>query len=201
MQRMFPALLAASLLLAAPLGVGCNKRAKYIDPDALSKVEGTGIEARDIRTVADQMTLELLKSSALAEWKGERAPRIAVLPLENRSRFLIDQEILTTLITDQLIQGAKGKVSVVNRDQIKEIMAEREAKRTGQVDRVGALKALAGVEYFLEGEIRSLSASNNKAQTDYVVVRFQLTDAESGVIGWSNSYEMKKEGGWGVMYQ
>lgn len=196
MNRLIPMMCALALVAGA-----CNKRAKYIDPDARSKVEGTGIESRDVRTVADQMAQELLASRPIVGWKGERKPRIAVIPVENRTRFLIDQDIFTTLITDQLIQGAQGQLSIVNRDQLKQIMAEREMKRRGQVDTTGELKALAGVEFFLEGEIRSLSASTNKAQTDYVVVRFQLTDAESGVVGWSNSFEMKKQGGWGVMYQ
>lgn len=191
----------ALLLAILATSTGCPKRARTIDPDARSKVEGTGIESRDMRAVADQMVKDLLSHPILTQRTGDTPPRVAVLPLENRSRFLIDSDILTVLITDPLIQGASGKLAVVNRDQMEEILAEREMKRTGQVDTVGQLKALAGVEFFLEGEIRSLSASTSRAQTDYVVVRFQLTDAESGVVGWSNSYEMKKEGGWGVMYQ
>lgn len=197
MSRMSPAVLAM-LLLAG----GCASRsARYVDPDSWSRVEGTGIESRDLRTVADQMTSEILASPSIAGWEGTTPPRIAVFPVQNRSRFLIDQDILTTLITDQLIQGARGQLTIVNRDQLDNIIAEREAKRAGTVDSVSQLRALAGVEYFLEGEIRSLSASDHRAQTDYVVIRFQLTDAETGVIGWSNSYEMKKEGSWGVMYQ
>ena len=73
-------------------------------------------------------------------------------------------------------------------------------KRSGQVDS-SQLKAMAGADLFLQGEVRSLSASTADAQSDYVVIRFQLTDAESGIVTWSNSYEMKKEGSWGVMYQ
>ncbi len=200
MTRTTPPALVGLVLLGATLGA-CNKKARYVDPDAMSKVEGTGIEARDVRTVVDQMAGELLASAPIKGFSGDGAPRVAVLPLENRSRFLIDQEIFTTLITDQLIQGAQGKLSIVNRDLIKEIVEERERKRSGRVDSSTEFKALAGVEFFLEGEIRSLSASTHKAQTDYVVVRFQLTDAESAVVGWSNSYEMKKEGGWSVLYQ
>jgi len=187
--------LAAALVLAA----GCSKKAKYIDPDAPSKVEGTGIESRDIRVVVDEMAGELLASTPIQKFEG--TPRLAVMDVENRSRFLIDADIFTTLITDQLIQGAQGKMAVVNRDLIKQIMKERDMKRKGEVDSESDFKALAGVEYFLEGEVRSLSASTNKNQTDYVVIRFQLTDAESGIVGWSNSYEMKKQGHWGVMYQ
>ena len=190
------ALSAALLLLSA-----CNKKARYVDPDAMSKVEGTGIEARDVRTVIDQMAGELIESTPITTFAGDGVPRMAVMPVENRSRFLIDQDIFTTLITDQVVQGAAGKLAVVNRDLISQIVEERDRKRSGEVDSTAEYKALAGVEFFLEGEIRSLSASTSKAQTDYVVIRFQLTDAESGVVAWSNSYEMKKEGGWSVLYQ
>ena len=187
--------LSALVLLG---GTACRKKAKYIDPDAESKVEGTGIESRDVRAVVAEMTGDLLASGVL---KGDSPPRVAVTPVENRSRFLIDQDIFTTLITDQLIQHSKGQLAIVNRDLMDQILAERKMKARGEVSDDGKLNALAGVDFFLEGEVRALSASTNRAQTDYVVVRFQMTDAETGIIGWSNSYEMKKEGKWGVMYQ
>ncbi len=190
-------LLGAALLLAASCGVK-TVQTTYVDPDAYGAVEGTGIEARDVRAISTQMATELLDSPVLQGFEG--APRIAVLPVKNRSRFLIDQEIFTTLITDMLVQNAAGQLAVLNRDIVAEIMAEREKKRAGEVD-AGELRAMAGADYFLEGEVQSLSASNYAAQSDYVVVRFQLTDAETGIVGWSNSYQMKKEGSWGVMYQ
>jgi len=194
MSRILTLAVLATVSLSA-----CSKKAKYIDPDAVSKVEGTGIESRDIRAVVAQMTQELLASPSIEGFEG--LPRIAVMPVENRTRFLIDQDIFTTLITDQVIQGASGQLAVVNRDILDQILKEREMRRSGKVDSNTELKALAGVEFFLEGELRGLAASTNKKQTDYVVVRFQLTDTESGIISWSNSYEMKKQGGWGVMYQ
>ena len=187
--------------LALPLALGCGvktKKTTYVDPDAYGAVEGTGIEARDVRAVAQQMARDMLASPLVSGFEG--APRIAVLPVKNRSRFLIDQEIFTTLITDLLIQNAAGKLAILNRDIVDQIMREREMKRSGAVDS-SQLKALAGADYFLEGEVQSLSASTADAQSDYVVIRFQMTDAETGIVGWSNSYEMKKEGSWGVMYQ
>ncbi len=195
MTKLLPVFLAAALLS----GAGCQKKATYINPDAESKVEGTGLESRDIRAIVQTMTKELLASPSISKFDG--IPRVAVLPVENRTRFLIDQDIFTTMITDHVIQDAQGQLGIVNRDLIEQIMDERERKRSGDVDSANDFKALAGVEFFLEGELRGLAASTNKAQTDYIVVRFQLTDAESGMITWSNSYEMKKEGKWGVMYQ
>ena len=190
----------AIVLALAVLAGGCAKKAKYVDPDAESKVEGTGMEARDIRAVAGQMSTELMTSPVLAK-DPDYVPRIAVLPIENRSRFLIDAEILTTLITDELITSSAGKLGIVNRDLIDQIVKEREMKIEGKVDDDGQMRALAGVDWFLEGTVESLSASSTKAQTDYVVVRFQLTNAETSIVSWSNRYEMKKEGSWGVMYQ
>ena len=189
------------VVLLAALCLGCatkTKKTTYVNPDAYGEVEGTGLEARDVRAVASQMVRELLGSSVMQGFEG--VPRIAVMPVKNRSRFLIDQEIFTTLITDLLIDNAAGKVAILDRSIVEQIMAERDMKRGGQVDNAG-LKAMAGADYFLSGEVRSLSASNEKAQSDYVVIRFQLTDAETGIVGWSNSFEMKKEGSWGVMYQ
>lgn len=192
-----------TLLIAAvaalTLATGCSKKAKYIDPAAKSKVEGTGIEARDVQVVVAEMSEALI--GALQITGSETPPRIAVMPVENRSRFLIDQEIFTTLITDELINNASGRLAIVNRDRLDDILAERQMKAQGQVSDDGHLQALAGVDWFLDGEIRSLSASSNKAQTDYVVIRFELTNAETSIVSWSNSYEMKKQGTWGVMYQ
>jgi PBP1b-binding outer membrane lipoprotein LpoB len=187
-----------SLFLVLALGA-CSKKAKYVDPDVEARVEGTGIESRDIRAVVAEMSKQLLANPAIADAKS--APRIAVLPIDNRSRFLIDSDILNTLITDGLINGAAGKLAIVNRDLTDQIVAERQAKARGQVDGGAPTASMAGVEYFLEGEISSLSASTTRAQTDYVVIRFQLTDASTGIVGWSNSWDMKKEGSWGVMYQ
>lgn len=190
---------AIPLFVAALALAGCKHKAKYVDPDEESKVEGTGIESRDVRAVAGQMATDLLQSPVLSNTTAP--PRVAVLDMENRSRFLIDAEIFTTLITDELISSSAGRLAIVNRDLIDEIKKERAMKASGEVTDIGKLQALAGVDWFLEGTIESLSASSSNAQTDYVVVRFQLTNAETSVIAWSNRYEMKKEGSWGVMYQ
>lgn len=187
------------LLLVSLVACGVKTiQTTYVDPDTYGAVEGTGIEARDVRAISNQMATELMGCAAIQKFGN--APRLAVMPVQNRSRFLIDQEIFTTLITDMLIQNAQGKLAILNRDLVKEIQKEREMKRSGQID-AGQFKAMAGADFFLEGELQSLSASSAEAQSDYVIVRFQLTDAESGIVVWSNSFQMKKEGSWGVMYQ
>ena len=162
------------MLLALVLACGVKTRdTTYTDPDAYGAVEGTGIEARDMRSVADQMSRELVGSAAIAAFEG--TPRVRVAPVENETRFLVDGEIIASLITDALVNHAAGEIAVLNGD--------------------------APADFLLQGELRSLSASSNTAQSDYVLFRFQLTDLASSVVVWSSSYEMKKEGSWGVVYQ
>lgn len=164
------------MLLAFALTLGCGVKTRdttYIDPDAYGAVEGTGIEARDMRSVADVMSRELLGSPALAAFEG--TPRVSVATVENETRFLVDAEIITALITDALVNHAAGDLAVLD--------------GPGEAD------------FQLRGELRSLSAATNSAQSDYVLFRFQLTDLSSNVMVWSKTYEMKKEGSWGVVYQ
>ena len=151
------------MLLALVLACGVKTRdTTYTDPDAYGAVEGTGIEARDMRSVANQMSRELVGSRAIAAFEG--TPRIRVAPVENETRFLVDGEIIASLITDALVNHAAGELAVLN--------------GPGEAD------------FVLQGELRSLSASSNTAQSDYVLFRFQLTELASSVVVWSSSYEM-----------
>ena len=86
------------------------------------------------------------------------------MPVKNRSRFLIDQEIFTTLITDLLIDNAAGKVAILDRSIVEQIMAERDMKRGGQVDNAG-LKAMAGADYFPSGEVQPRRATRRPRAT------------------------------------
>ncbi len=160
------------LMLLLACGVK-TRDTTYTDPDAYGVVDGTGIEARDMRSVADQMARELLGSQALAGFDG--TPVLSVANVENETRFLVDAEIITALITDALVNHAAGELAVLD--------------GPGQAD------------FELRGELRSLSAASNTAQSDYVLFRFQLTQLSTNVMVWSNTYEMKKEGSWGVVYQ
>ncbi len=188
---------AAILALVALCACG-PKRAREIDPDARAKIEGTGLAARDFRAVAADLSTEMLASPAITN--AAEPPRIAVLPVKNRSRFLVDQEILNTLLTDRLISQGQGKVRVLNRQLSQQIADERAAKESGKLEGEAANKPL-GADFFLEGEVRGLAEATSSKQADYVLVRFMLTDADTSEAVWSGSYEVKKEGSVGVLYQ
>ena len=183
-------------LLALVLGAGCvkTKKTTYVDPDAYGAVEGTGIEARDVRAVASQMARDLLASPIIQAFQG--APRIAVIPVKNRSRFLIDQNIFTTLITDILIQNSAGKLAILNRDIVDQIMKEREMKRAGQLTSSSdpVVQEFKGADFFLTGKLSGMTTKARAGTSDYILYTFQLIDPRTSDIIWEDSAEIKKQG-------
>ena len=189
--------LAGCLIVFCAIGCHSTKSTR-ISPDADDKLGGTGIDSADVRTVAQKMARSLLGVPAIAN--AQRPPRVALLPVRNRTRFRIDSDILTTKIRDEIMMHTQGKMIFLARTRVDEIMQEREAKRAGRTT-ASKLSKLSGADYFLTGELRSISKSNSKRVSDYIVYSFQLIDTETSDILWAQSYDVKKQGKWGTVYQ
>lgn len=195
-------LVSAGALLGASMA--CNttsqkgKATRVLDPDADDGLGGTGTESGDIRTIAERMSREILG----IRWPetGE-APRIAVLPVANQTRFRVDPKILQNKLTKELVNHAAGRVAFLARDSEAAVMAEREKKRAGMYDHGETSPAMAGADYLLKGEMRAVSKGAREGVSDYIVYSFQLIDAETGTIMWMGDYETKKAGDVGVVYQ
>lgn len=185
-------------LLFAMFGCYSSRKSVRMSPDADDSLGGTGIDSADVRTVAQKMARSLLGVPQIAE--APTPPRVALLPVKNRTRFRIDSDILTTKIRDEIMMHTRGKMVFLARDRVKAIMRERQKKRAGEVTASKHSK-LRGADYFLTGELRSISKASSKGVSDYVVYSFQLIDTETSEIIWSESYEVKKQGKWGTVYQ
>jgi hypothetical protein len=159
---------------------------------------GTGIEAKDIRTVSRKMAESILNVPQIMNAQG--SPIIALLPVKNSTRFIINKDIFTKKIRIQLNQNAQGKMTFLARDRIDDILKERQSKRDGLV---GSSKTadLKGVDFYLTGELMGLSKANQGDRSDYISMSFQLIDAETSEIIWENEYEVKRVGESGVVYQ
>ena len=193
----------AFLFLMLPLFLfGCatleTSHTRTILPDEDDNLGGSGIESTDIRTVARKMAVSILEVSEIAKAQG--APKIALLPVKNSTRFLINSEIFTKKIRIQLNENAQGKVRFLARDRIEDIMQERQRKRDNLV---GASKEadMMGVDYYLTGELMGISKAAAGNRSDYISMSFQLVDAETSEIIWENEYEVKRVGEAGVVYQ
>jgi len=53
---------------------------------------------------------------------------------------------------------------------------------------------VAAIDYFLTGELTGLSQASSSGRSDYILYTFRLIDAETGLEGWENFDEIKKEG-------
>ncbi len=192
------------LLLTLPLFMfGCatleTSHTRTILPDEDDNLGGTGIESTDIRTVARKMAVSILEVPEIAKAQGT-APKIALLPVKNSTRFLINQDIFTKKIRIQLNENAQGKVRFLARDRIEDVMQERQRKRDNLVG-AGKEADMMGVDYYLTGELMGISKAAGGDRSDYISMSFQLIDAETSEIIWENEYEVKRVGEAGVVYQ
>jgi len=191
--------------LLALLGLsGCttvtaqNGNTKIVDPGSEDSLGGTGTSSNDVQAMAESMARDI----AAINWPTIGAePQIAILPLENHTRFRIDPKLLQNKLVRDLVKFARGKVAFLARDSEDAVMAERAKKRAGMYTAGEKAQAMSGADYLLKGEIRSLSKSSRDGVSDYIVYSFTLINAERGTILWSNDYETKKEGSVSVIYQ
>jgi PBP1b-binding outer membrane lipoprotein LpoB len=144
------------------------------------------------------MARELVGTPHLAQ--AASPPRIAMLPVKNRTRFLIDGEILTVQIQDHMNEFQPGRFAFVARDRMRAIEAERELKRSGDAD-AAKIAPLAGADFFLAGEMRGIGQAGPGVQSDYVMFHFELIDAETGIKVWTGNYEVRKVGRWSDVYR
>lgn len=194
---LLPTLLAISLVAGCstygvqnPKGSGV----KVLQPEETGSVAGTGIESQDLVAVTDKMArgivgLDRIKSAG-------SAPNIVLLPVENKTRFAIDQDLFTTRIRAQLNQKAAGKVNFLARERLQALEKERELKQQGALTggTIPGITAFAGADYFLTGKLSSLTTKSSKGVSDYVLYTFQLMDVKSSTIVWEDFAEIKKQG-------
>ncbi len=173
-------------------------KTKILAPSVDDNLGGTGTESGDVRAMAERMAREIVGIN----WPTQGVvPRISVLPLDNQTRFRIDPKLLQNKLTKDLVNFANGRVVFLARDSEMAVMNERARKRAGIYDQGKSTKAMAGADYVLKGEMRSLSKASREGVSDYILYSFSLIDAETGVILWMGDYETKKQGTTGVIYQ
>lgn len=190
--------LAAVTFLLSSCASAPISHSNVVLPDSDDNLGGTGIESTDILTVSRKMAISILEVPEIMNAKG--TPRIALLPVKNNTRFIINKDIFTQKIRIELNKNANGKVRFLARDRMDDILKEREAKRKNLVT-ASKEGDLLGVDFYLTGELTGLSKAVSSSRSDYVLMSFQLIDAENSDIIWEDSYEIKRVGEAGVAYQ
>ena len=112
-----PVLGALAFLLVVPLlflANGCAtpsgglSHTTVLQPDQEDNIGGSFIESSDIRTIASQMTPALLSLPAIAQ-KGSSV-RIALAPIRNSSRYIIDKDIFAKRLRLELNRVSEGRI-------------------------------------------------------------------------------------------
>jgi len=188
------------LLLTLCMGCAGHKvKNPYITTSELSRVEGTGMEARDIQQVAEEMANSLLGARVLRE---HRDPvRILVKPMRNATRFRFDTETINNLVETKLVERGSGQLTILDRALWDDAERETDMAIQHMTERRGPLAPAAGAEYFLHSEIRSVTASSGAHTTDYTQIVFNLVTSDTLERVWSGSWEVKKQASWDVLYQ
>jgi len=157
-------------------------------------VAGTGIESQDIVAVTDKMARSILGVPEIAN--ATTTPRIALLSIVNDTRFPINKDVFLTRLQTQLISKTQGKVRFLAREQMEALEKERNLKREGAVTSPTdpALQEFKGADYFLTGKLTGVPTRTNAGTSDYVLYTFQLIDARTSEIVWSDMSEIKKQG-------
>jgi TolB-like protein len=192
------AVVVTSLAGATACGTPAQTRTRVLDPDADDNLGGTGTDSGDVRTIAERISRSLIGIN----WpKAGEVPQIAVLPLDNQSRFRIDPVLIQNKLVKELVNKSAGRLSFLARDSEAAVLEERAKKRGGLYDAGNTTAAMAGADYLLRGEMRSLTKSAGDETSDYIVYSFKLVNAETGAILWMDDYETKKAAETGVVYQ
>ena len=104
------------LVLLAAFTAGCYappkgqqlSRTAVLTPDQEDDIGGSFIESGDIRTISAQMTAAILSVPEVAE--REDTVRIALAPIKNSTRYVIDKEIFSKRLRLELNRVSEGRI-------------------------------------------------------------------------------------------
>lgn len=190
---------ALAFLAASPLLLsGCaGKSMRRLDPSRDDDLGGTLIDSADIVDTTNRAAAELGKQLL----QSPRNDLVVAFPtIKNESLQPFNTALLSDRVRDIVLRDCSPRVRFLAREDLDDIMKEREGKRTG-VYSGEERKQLAGANFHLTGTIKSLSKRSDGDRADYFQLSFRLVDAEDSVLVWSNTYEFKKAGDAGVIYQ
>lgn len=187
-----------AISLAAVAAAGCAGHSmKRVNPSADDDVGGTGVDSADLIAFTDKAA-PALAQALLASPKNDIV--VAFPPIKNETSQPMNTATFSDRLRGALIRACGARVRFLAREQMDEIMKERDAKEKG-VYSPTEKKALLGADYFLTGRFTSLSKRADGDRADYFHLMLDLVDAGDSHIAWTDSFEFKKVGDAGVIYQ
>jgi penicillin-binding protein activator len=193
------------VLLLGLLAAGCtthvsrveNKQGRasvYSDAATPEQYQGVGIESQDIISMSNKMMRDMITNPLLVSNAQPRRVVVDSKYFRNESSNPINVNLLTDRLRTGLLRAANGRMIFLGRHFSDMVDHERKIKSQGLVD--GGTNAHApspmGADYRLGGRITSLESYENKVDSRFTQVVFEMVDLESGAIVWSGQYSFKK---------
>ncbi len=169
-----------------------TSRTRILHPDQEDDTGGTFLESSDIRTIATQMTSAILSTKEISS-RTETA-RIALAPVRNNTRFLVDSQIFLTRLRIELNRVSQNRVRFFLQDQGQSVrrqiqLDEDETGWEATADTVAlhVLKTVSrgGSEQPLKvgvGSVKNTNVTDLNAQSFLALVRARVAERAQGRI-------------------
>lgn len=178
----------SAAVLAGLAITGCAGKTARLSPDDSLRME-VGLTSQDFRSVAQYMTRSLILCPQIA--RAASPPTIALHAVRNNTADLINTGMFLDRMRSEMIRFGEGRVQFLDRELLKAVRRENEAKRRGKMTRSDE-KDVLGADFFLTGQIDSIDKTAGVEKVTYWRLSFRLTDSGTTAVVWQDDYEIKK---------
>jgi PBP1b-binding outer membrane lipoprotein LpoB len=166
------------------------------NPNLDAPAMSTTLDKTDIDYLVGE-TLEPMLSSRF--WAGEiraahEQPLVAIWPIENKTSYHIDDQLLTLLSSVETTLVNSGDVRVVNRQRQSELAREIGIQQGAAFDPASArsIGRQMGVQYFVTGKVTSVEEKIQKTRRVQYMLFIQVLEIETGLIKFQNESARSK---------
>ena len=186
-------LLTAAVISASALLASCSSPSiSYQDPNAVNNLT-TNFTQNDLRTVAQDMSNELIQSG-----KMNRCKSFTISPVKNATDQYVDTSVMTNAMADTLTNSsAVNSVYVVSSEEMGNQTGEIDRQSSGYYDQSKAVKkgGMRGAQCRIDGKLTSDTSVGPNGKTTLVSYTFfvQMFDVQQGAAVWRNSKSISKQ--------
>ena len=186
-------LLTAAIVSATALLASCSSPSiSYQDPNAVNNLT-TNFTQNDLRTVAQDMSNELIQSG-----KMNRCKSFTISPVKNATDQYVDTSVMTNAMADTLTNSSAVNATYVvstqeMTNQSDELNRQSDA---GMYDQSTAAKKghMRGAQCRIDGKLTNDTSVGPDGKTTLVSYTFfvQMYDVQQGAAVWRNSKSISK---------
>jgi uncharacterized protein (TIGR02722 family) len=180
--------LVASVFLAA-----CSSpQISYVDPNSVNNLT-TNFTQNDLRTVAQDMSTELIQSGKMNQCKS-----FTISPVKNATDQYVDTSVMTNAMADTLTNSSAIKAIYVvsTQEMLNQTDELSRQNSSGLYDQATTAKKgrMRGAQCRIDGKLTSDTSVAPDGKTTLVAYTFfvQVFDVQQGAALWRNSKSISK---------